>query len=73
MNDLFSWLCQYVGEYHTAEEWQDIVGITIIDPDGWRTGFSPSSFQLDKICLNNFIQRAAASTITNRKVEESVN
>lgn len=48
----------------TPEEWQEITGIRVMDPDGWRGEFDPSWNQ--PISKAEFIQRASRSTVYGR-------
>ena len=45
----------------TGHEWEQILGVRVVDPDGWR-----GRYELDfttRIHLNDFLQRSVSSTI----------
>ena len=64
--DLFHFLCLHTGKRYTPARWAELVGIAIIDADGWR------GFDFRDTCdLPTFIQRAKVCTIGPRREAEA--
>ena len=55
-------------ELRTPQEWQEIMGVVIMDPDGWRTKDAPAWDE--PITQSEFQTRAAISTIYRMREEE---
>jgi len=74
MSDLFTWLCAHSDETHQPAEWAKLMGIVVMDPDGWRKPVSITrsnlaynlparSFDNAPCDLSEFIARALPSTV----------
>jgi hypothetical protein len=60
-NCVFNWLCLNYNKELEPERWAALLGIKIIDTDGWR-GTKGRSFE-DPIGLTEFMQRVFQCTI----------
>jgi len=61
MSDTLHWLFQHATESHRPETWASILGIAIMDADGWR-GDTEKDFE-EKVGLPEFMERLEVSTI----------
>lgn len=52
----------------TAEQWQVVLGVYVLDPDGWREPGAPE--WLTPISRVEFIERAGRSTANWRNFDE---
>jgi len=69
VNNLLDWLYEHAEQEYTAHKWAELVGVRIIDPDGWRHSCKmgelpvPARSMDDEIGLQEFLWRLAPSTI----------
>lgn len=63
-NCVFNWLCLYHNCINKPARWCELLGVKVIDPDGWR-GKNGRPLE-DKIGLPEFMQRIYQCTISYR-------
>jgi hypothetical protein len=68
-NNLLDWLFKHFDKEYDAHKWAQLVGVQIIDPDGWRKNAKigelpiPPRSMDDEIGLEEFLWRLSPSTI----------
>lgn len=68
-NNLLNWLFEHVDNEYSAHKWAKLVGVDIVDPDGWRSPCKwgelliPPISMNEKIGLVEFMWRLSSSTI----------